>query len=195
MAEATIAGPQPLNRREFLFYIWGASMALTMAGSAGAILWFAYPRFREGEFGGQFTLPVSVLPPVDGTPEENPQGRFWLVSTDEGVLALYKVCTHLGCLYKWTPNNNRFECPCHGSKFTRDGYWIEGPAPRHLDRFVIRAVDANGNVLAETKVGDANTDPEAGAPLELPPETVEIKVDTGKRIYGALHFHGPGGSE
>lgn len=185
MAEATVTGPAPLSRREFLFYIWGASIALTLAGSAGAVLWFAYPRFREGEFGGQFPLPVSAIPSTDAAPQENPEGRFWLVNTDEGVLALYKVCTHLGCLYKWTPTTNRFECPCHGSKFTREGQWIEGPAPRHLDRFVIQAVDANGNVVAETKEGDADQDPEAGGALAIPPEATELKIDTGARVDGA----------
>src|SRR6185436_5567794 len=41
----------PMTRREFLYYIWAASMALFMAETGGAILWFAYPRFRVGEFG------------------------------------------------------------------------------------------------------------------------------------------------
>lgn len=190
MAEAVLEipeAPRPINRREFMFYIWGASMALALAGSTGAVLWFAYPRFREGEFGGQFTLPVSTLPAVGAPPQENPQGRFWLVNTQQGVLALYKVCTHLGCLYKWVPSNDRFECPCHGSKFHKDGAWIEGPAPRDLDRFVVRAVDANGNVLAETETGDANSDPQAGAPISIPPGAAEIKVDTGARVKGPLH--------
>ena len=47
------------------------------------------------------------------------------------------MCTHLGCLYKWAQSNNRFECPCHGSKFSREGFYIEGPAPRSLDTFLV----------------------------------------------------------
>jgi cytochrome b6-f complex iron-sulfur subunit len=187
MADAVIERPAPINRREFLFYIWGASMALTLAGSAGAVLWFAYPRFREGEFGGQFTVSASTLPAAGSGPQENAQGRFWLVNTDRGVLAIYKVCTHLGCLYKWTPSNDRFECPCHGSKFQKDGTYIEGPAPRSLDRFVVQAVDARGAVLAETLTGDANADPAVGGPLALPAGTVEVKIDTGKRVEGPRH--------
>lgn len=185
MTEATAAGPPPLSRREFLFYIWGASMALTLAGSGGAILWFAYPRFREGEFGGEFPVPASLIPATDVPPEENAEGRYWLVNTDKGALALYKVCTHLGCLYKWVPSKNRFECPCHGSKFTREGQYIEGPAPRHLDRFVIKVLDADGNVVAETVSGDANDDPEAGGPVDVPSDAVELKIDTGQRVKGA----------
>ena len=178
MADAAAESP-PLSRREFLYYIWGASMALLLAGSGGALLWYGYPRFREGEFGGLFTLAANSLPAPDSGPVEYPEVKLWLVNTNQGALGIYKVCTHLGCLYKWVPTNTRFECPCHGSKFELDGTYVEGPAPRDLDRFEIIALDANGNELART---DAD-----GNPVTLPPDTAEIKVNTGKRIDGRLH--------
>ncbi len=185
MAEMTLSRSEAISRREFLFYIWGASMALTLAGSGGAVLWFAYPRLREGEFGGEFPVTPAQIPPTDAAPEDHPAGRFWLVNTDEGLLAIYKVCTHLGCLYKWVPSANRFECPCHGSKFEREGTFIHGPAPRNLDRFVIRALDAEGNVLVETPQGDASIDPQAGGPLSIPPGAAELRIVTSKRVKGA----------
>ncbi len=43
------------------------------------------------------------------------------------------ICTHLGCHYKWNPETDHFECPCHGSVFTITGEVIGGPAPRPLD--------------------------------------------------------------
>lgn len=185
MAEAAASNNiAPLNRREALYYIWTASMALMTAGTGGAILWFAFPRFREGEFGGRFTLPVSAVPGVDAPPLEEPAGRFWLVQTTTGVVALYKVCTHLGCLYKWAPLNNRFECPCHGSKYQKNGTKIEGPAPRSLDRFVIDFLDAEANVLASTVTGDVTSDPQAGAPVPLPPGAVTLSINTGQRVLG-----------
>ncbi len=187
MAEATMPSSPPMTRREFLYYVWLSSIALATAGSVGAILWFAYPRFREGEFGGEFPVTASSLPGTDAPPEDHPDGRFWLVRTDSGVLAIYKVCTHLGCLYKWVPANDRFECPCHGSKYEKDGAWIEGPAPRSLDRFVVRVLDGNGNVITETPEGNMNADPSAGAPVEVPDGAAEIRVDTGTRILGPLH--------
>lgn len=175
MAETTFDRTVPVGRREFLLYIWGASMALALAGSGGAVLWYAYPRFREGEFGGEFPVAPSLLPPVGAAPEDHAEGRFWLINTDEGVLAIYKVCTHLGCLYKWVPSNDRFECPCHGSKFTREGVKIDGPAPRNLDRFVMRAVDAEGNMLAEA---------EDGSPLVVPDGAAFVRILTGERTKG-----------
>jgi cytochrome b6-f complex iron-sulfur subunit len=198
----------PMTRREFLYYIWGASIALVTAESVGAIVWFLIPRFKAGEFGGVFTVDASKLPAVDSGPAEFPAGRFWLVNlgqktlsdprqpsdytAHQGVSALYKVCVHLGCLYKWVPTNNRFECPCHGSKYLVNGVRIDGPARRNLDVLVVQAVDANGNVLAETKRGDTNSDPEAGAPIVVPDGTVALRVDTGKRVIGEENSK-PGG--
>lgn len=132
--QSTITVDAP-TRREFLYYIWGASIALLLGQATAGLIWFTYPRFREGEFGGVFPLPPEILPAVGETPESVPSGRFWMSNSESGVLALYGVCTHLGCLPRWAPTNERFECPCHGSKFEGDGSYIEGPAPRGLDRF------------------------------------------------------------
>ena len=139
-----------MNRREFLTYAWGATLGLLALQGGVGVFFFMYPRFKAGEFGGMFFLgPESALPPTDAAPSPNTAGKFWLVNTvDEGPKALYMVCTHLGCLYKWAQSNNRFECPCHGSKFSREGYYIEGPAGRSLDTFVV-AID-NGEVTVNT---------------------------------------------
>lgn len=177
MTEVISLEPATVSRREFLTYSWGATMALLLAETVGVSLLFAFPRFRAGEFGGAFDLGQAraELPPREGAPMANDVGKFWLVNLDQGVLAIYKVCTHLGCLYKWSDVNFRFECPCHGSKFELDGTYIEGPAPRSLDRFVVQALDAQDNVLAAT---DAE-----GNPLSVPPEA-RLVVDTARRIFG-----------
>ena len=147
-----------MGRREFLIYTWGAYLGLLTAGSGALSFLFMYPRFREGEFGGKFRIGAeSSLPPTTVAPRGDANGKFWLVNTDdEGPKALYMVCTHLGCLYKWADANNRFECPCHGSKFTREGYYIEGPAGRSLDRFDVTI--ESGEVVVNTGkkiVGDS----------------------------------------
>src|SRR3972149_4312164 len=69
----------PMSRREFLYYLWAVSMALFLAEAGGALIGFALPRFREGEFGGVFSIPTSELPQPDADPQEFPAGRFWLV--------------------------------------------------------------------------------------------------------------------
>lgn len=165
---------KPINRREFLYYIWGASMAVFLAQTAGAIIWFALPRFREGEFGGIFTVDPATVPAVGSAPVPNPTGKYWLVNTANGLLALNMVCTHLGCLFKWVDANGRFECPCHGSKFEEDGRYIEGPAPRSLDRFAVRVITAAGVVESDASGGPVKID---GAE--------RIEINTGKKIKGA----------
>lgn len=187
-----------ISRREFLFYIWGASIALLTAQAAGLLVWFLIPRFREGEFGGTFTIDVGELPAVNDPPINFADGRFWLVNLDstapnsrmyfapdestpiQGVATIYKVCTHLGCIYSWTPANDRFECPCHGSKYRLDGRRIESPAPRTLDRFLIQAVaDDETTVLAEAELVD-----DFYSPLPLPAGTAFLRVNTGSRKQG-----------
>ncbi len=164
-----------VSRREFLNYIWGASMALLLAQCGGTIVWFALPRFRAGEFGGKFGVDPTSLPQVGSQPQGNPTGKFWLANTQDGLLALSMVCTHLGCLFKWVPANNRFECPCHGSKFDANGRKIpgQGPAPRNLDRFA---------VAVKTPAGSNTTSP-TGGPVKVE-GAVSIEVDTGKKIKG-----------
>jgi len=165
-----------ISRREFLYYIWGASLALLTAESTGTIIWFSLPRFRAGQFGGVFTLDPAFLPPVGAKPAGNPAGKYWLTNTKDGLLALSMVCTHLGCLFKWNEANFRFECPCHGSKFEADGTKIvgQGPAPRNLDRFALTVVKAGG---AQDKTDDN------GGPVNVSGATT-IAIDTGKKIKG-----------
>ncbi len=168
----------PPNRREFLYYIWGASIVLLMGEAGAGLIWFIFPRFKEGEFGGIFTINPSEVPEAGGAPVSVPAGRFHISHTvNDDLVILYGVCTHLGCLPKWVDTNNRFECPCHGSKYERDGTYIEGPAPRSLDRFNTTVTFADGTVETTADF--------AGDPIPLQGrKIVSISVDTGNRIMG-----------
>lgn len=179
------AAPQPKSdaglealaptRREFLYYIWGASIAMLLGGSGAALVWFALPRFKEGTFGGVFNLTGDRVPQPDAAPTQVPEGRFWVSHTaDDALVVLFGVCTHLGCLPKWSPSNHRFECPCHGSKFQLNGLYIEGPAPRSLDRFDTTITFTDGTTAASNGAGD---------PIPLNGRTVSnIAINTGKRL-------------
>ncbi len=193
--------PTPMSRREFLYYIWAASMAMVTAYSGAALVWFLYPRFKAGTFGGVFELDISEVPPPDAAPKAYPGGRFWLVNigerletnkTDEypqtgqypqtqGVKALYMICVHLGCLYQWRPTNDRFECPCHGSKYLATGTAIEGPATRNLDVFIIEAVDSQGQVISRTEARVGSLE---GTAINVAGAT-RLRINTGARITGA----------
>lgn len=177
-SEVSVALP---SRREFLYYIWGASFALIAGEITAGVLWLAFPRFAEGEFGGTFTIDPTELSQPDGAPVSKPEGRFWLsrpvLDGQDTFVALYGVCTHLGCLPKWVDVNNRFECPCHGSKYQLSGLYIEGPAPRSLDRFRTTIIFTDGTSVVSNEAGD---------PIPLEGRTIaSILVDTGTRIKRA----------
>ncbi len=174
--------PKKINRREFLNLAWLASLGFLTINMAGITYLFSMPRFKEGEFGGIFTAGrVSELPAAGSAPVNFPKVKLWLSNTQNGVMAIYKVCTHLGCLYNWNDQEGKFICPCHGSQFQSDGTYIRGPAPRSLDRFILQIVAEDGNVLAES-------DPATGGPVPVPDDpNAAIKVDTGKRLSGEVH--------
>jgi cytochrome b6-f complex iron-sulfur subunit len=54
-------------------------------------------------------------------------GTYWI--------ALYQKCVHLGCTVPFRDNCDSFKCPCHGSHYNVTGEYLDGPAPRSLDRF------------------------------------------------------------
>lgn len=42
-------------------------------------------------------------------------------------------CPHLGCRLKWNPYEQVWECPCHGSRFRKDGKVLDNPAQKSCD--------------------------------------------------------------
>lgn len=41
-------------------------------------------------------------------------------------------CAHLGCRLHWNPDENTWDCPCHGSRYTKEGKLINNPALKGL---------------------------------------------------------------
>jgi cytochrome b6-f complex iron-sulfur subunit len=68
-------------------------------------------------------------------------GSYWV--------ALYQRCVHLGCTVPFRNDCNSFKCPCHGSHYNVNGEYLDGPAPRSLDRFAM-SFDNAGNVVVST---------------------------------------------
>ncbi len=93
------------------------------------------PRIRVGKMD-------KYLEMVPGGVNEDykPQG-IWMIREEDRIAALNIICTHLGCIPNWLPNDRKFKCPCHGSGYYPDGINFEGPTPRPLERFRIAIKD------------------------------------------------------
>ena len=126
----------------------GSVLALIGAGT-GLLLW---PR-KTGAFGSELTVRAQDVPPIDGPPFRNIQGKFYLMHNTDGLLALYTKCPHLGCTVPWVgpPDSaNAFQCPCHGSMYDYVGVRTGGPAPRPMDLMAVTVDAATGNVTVDT---------------------------------------------
>lgn len=70
------------------------------------------------------------------------QERIAVMREGETIIALSLICTHLGCTVSVTPEG--LVCPCHGSRFDRQGRVLTGPAQRSLARL---DVEREGEML------------------------------------------------
>ena len=135
-----------LDRRSFFVKLGLGSLSIATAGTAV----FAY----------QFLSPNVLYEPspiIDaGKPESYPldsvtldvNSGIYIIHAKEGFFSLSAVCTHLGCLTVWKPELGIVACPCHGSKFKRDGEKIEGPAPKPLPWYRVWLSD-DGDLMVD----------------------------------------------
>jgi Rieske Fe-S protein len=56
----------------------------------------------------------------------------------EGLIALSRVCTHLGCLIDYSKMKKQLICPCHGGVFNLEGRVVSGPPPKSLTVFPLK---------------------------------------------------------
>lgn len=163
-----------VTRRQFFNRGILTGLGLGVGGFGAASLAFLWPT-GGGGFGGAIT--VGTVSDVQGAfdkkePFYNASAKVYIVAypeqdlgkaekvygvepgvfagMEQGYVALYQKCPHLGCRVPWCATSQWFECPCHGSKYNRVGEKKDGPAPRGMDRF---AVEVSGNnVVVDTAV-------------------------------------------
>ncbi len=81
---------------------------------------------------------------TDADPNDVAPGEGKIVRLGSRDVAMYKsedgtismvspACTHMGCFVRWNPAETSWDCPCHGSRFDRDGIIIHGPAIHNLE--------------------------------------------------------------
>jgi cytochrome b6-f complex iron-sulfur subunit len=68
--------------------------------------------------------PVKALADLpEGTPVSFRSGAIegFLVRSGQEVKGLSAICTHMACILNYSKFRDRFECPCHGATFEKDG--------------------------------------------------------------------------
>lgn len=127
--------PPSINRRQSMVIGFFGLLALLVSESVLVVMRFLKP-LNKGGFGGLVYAGKVDEFSVDSVTRIAP-ARSYIVRTDQGVLALWQRCTHLGCAVPWAETQGEFHCPCHGSLFNPVGEVIDGPAPRPLDTFPV----------------------------------------------------------
>jgi cytochrome b6-f complex iron-sulfur subunit len=147
-----------VNRRQFFNRSIVAAQSLVLGSFGLAIIGFLWPSLSGG-FGGKvnagslkdilsqiadkkqpFYVPearayINPYPAYALPAAKKVYSASILPEMQAGIVVLYQKCVHLGCRVPWCQTSQWFECPCHGSKYSRVGEKKGGPAPRGLDRF------------------------------------------------------------
>jgi cytochrome b6-f complex iron-sulfur subunit len=151
------------TRRELLRTGWkiGGAALLVAAG------WTAFESLRPLGASSKGAV-IDLGDPANYPPESATyviEGRLFVANASGHLFALSQKCPHLGCRVPFCDSSGRFECPCHGSKFDLGGEWIEGPAPRGMDRYELSL--ENGTLVVDTSKLTAG--PDRGADQFLTP--------------------------
>ena len=121
-------GDTKVTRRSFLGFASFGAVILSGLTALGGIMRYSKPNVhyeesKQFKIGNPDNFPVGLVKKLEDK-------RVYVFSNPEGLHAISSICTHLGCLVAITETG--FQCPCHGSKFNRQGKVIAGPAPRPL---------------------------------------------------------------
>jgi cytochrome b6-f complex iron-sulfur subunit len=135
-----------ITRRDFFNYIGTGATGLVALGFLGVTLEYLSPNVLL-EIPKEFKIgPIESIQPDSVT--YNPDHSLYIFREKQGgFYALSAICTHLGCRTKWNPAGIKghpegvIACPCHGSVFDNKGNVLHGPAPRHLDRYLVKVED------------------------------------------------------
>lgn len=129
--------PTGANSRRNLLLLSGKWLSLAAIGS------LFYPLLR---FLG-YSLPKN---PVRVRVEKDilPGGfhidnSFVLFVGDAGAWAVSRRCTHLGCQVAYNETQKQLICPCHQSKFSKEGRRLDGPARHDLARYEVEKAPAD----------------------------------------------------
>ncbi len=143
------AGHPALTRRAFCQAVGVSACAVASIGAAAVTVEFLRPRAL---FEPATTFTVGPPDSIEiGAVLDFTEHRAFVMRLADGFRALSSVCTHLGCITRYQPDQHRIACPCHGSRFSLEGEVLAGPAPRPL-RWLEMFLSDKGLVMVDTAV-------------------------------------------
>lgn len=99
----------------------------------GFISYVSNMLFKKGKLGGADD--VSNLAPDSGILINENNKKVAVYKDKDGLVTkLSGSCTHLGCGLDWNNEDKTWDCPCHGSRFKKDGTVEKGPATKPLQK-------------------------------------------------------------
>lgn len=72
------------------------------------------------------------IPAGKGVTGEISGRKVAVYNSGDSLIVLENICTHMGCQTDWEEEENLWECPCHGSRYSSDGSVVRGPAMEPL---------------------------------------------------------------
>jgi cytochrome b6-f complex iron-sulfur subunit len=134
------ANKKSISRRRLIGYAWIGAAVIVVGELIGGTFAFLWPRKKQ-EKGEKIFIAGKVNDFKVGEVIYFRKEKALVQRLEGGFLALSTVCPHLRCVVNWNEMQKRFECPCHGAKFNRNGEVLEGPPPRPLDLYKLQIVE------------------------------------------------------
>ena len=134
-----------ISRRDFLSIVWKLSLSMSaLLGLDGILRFLSFqaepPRQTKFDLG-----PEKDFPP--GSRTVIPEAGAILLHNSDGFTALSLVCPHLGCIVEEKAGG--FACPCHGSRFDKNGALVRGPAAVSMKTLRVE-MTPEGNLILQT---------------------------------------------
>ena len=103
------------------FQKWGMTTAMVAAQLLTDLI-----QGKDNPYAALFSPSRSLLPPQ--------RGGHARAAAASLLTPTVPRCPHLGCALKYNPQEHSWDCPCHGSRFAKDGQLLDGPATGNLHR-------------------------------------------------------------
>lgn len=101
---------------------WGAARDFIEESVNMAAQYFDW--FSAGE-----KAEIEKIPKGEGAVISSGFDRYAVYRDDDNQLHAHSaICPHLGCVVNWNGDEKSWDCPCHGSRFCKEGKVVNGPA-------------------------------------------------------------------